>query len=291
MDVRSLLPAVTAPTLVLHRVGDRSVRVDAGRYLGAHIPGARYVELAGDDHLDFLGDVDAMADEIEEFLTGAHQAPEGDLVMAAVLFTDIVSSTEQAARIGHRQWSRLADEHDAMVRMTLARNRGREVKTLGDGFLATFDSTTRAVHAATEIVTAAKALGVDVRAGVHAGEIEVRADDVAGLNVTIGKRICDLAGAGQVVVSEAVRAMLLDSDIALSEHGTHLLKGVPNERRLFAVSRYPLAGGGHCPSKMVVCRLPGALGVPGADRLGDLPQLVDLVVLLTRQLEHRLVTE
>lgn len=236
MDVRPLLPALSTPTLVVHRSGDRSIRVDAGRYLAAHIPGAKYVELPGEDHLYFLGDVDALVDEIEEFLTGTHQAPEGDMVMAAVLFTDIVSSTAQAARLGHRQWSRLTAEHDTMIRTTLSRYRGREIKTLGDGFLATFDSTTRAVRAARDIVMAAKGIGVDVRAGVHTGEIEVHPDDVAGFNVTIAKRVCDLAGPGQVLVSEAVRALLVDSDLEVRDHGTHVLKGVPNERRLFALT-------------------------------------------------------
>jgi len=242
LDVRQLLPDLKMPTLVLHRTGDRSIRVEAGRYLAEKIPGAKYVELAGADHLFFLGDVDALMDEIEEFLTGAHQAPEGDMVMAAVLFTDIVSSTEQAARMGHRGWSRLTAEHDTMVRSTLARYRGHEIKTIGDGFLATFDATTRAVRAATDIVTGAQAIGLQVRAGVHAGEIEIRPDDVAGLTVNIAKRICDLAGPCQVLVSEAARGLILDSEIALSDHGIHILKGVPNERRLFAVDRSDSAG-------------------------------------------------
>ncbi len=234
-DVRPLLPAVSAPTLVLHREGDRYIEVGAGRYLAERIPGARYVELPGDDHMFFVGDADALLDEIEEFLTGTHQAPEGDVTMAAVLFTDIVSSTEQSARMGHRKWSALTHDHDAMVRAALARHRGREIKTIGDGFLATFDATTRAVRAAMEIVTAAKGMGLEVRAGVHVGEVEVRPDDVVGLPVSIAKRICDLAGAGEVYVSEAVRSLLVGSGIATFECGTHVLKGVPDEWRLFAV--------------------------------------------------------
>ena len=183
----------------MHRGGDRFIRAGAGRYLAEHITGARYVELPGDDHLFFVGDVDALVDEIEEFLTGTHQAPEGDVVTSTILFTDIVSSTEQSARMGHRRWTKLTDHHDAMVRTTLGRYRGREVKTIGDGFLATFDSTTRAVHAAMEIVTEAQTMGVEIRAGVHNGEVEVRPDDVVGLAVTIAKRICDLAGPGEVL--------------------------------------------------------------------------------------------
>jgi len=234
-DVRALLPTIAVPTLVLHRAGDRYIRVGAGRYLAEHIPGATYVELPGDDHLFFVGDVDALLDEIEEFLTGSHQGPEGDVVNATILFTDIVASTEQTARLGHRQWTTLSDEHDAMVRAALQRHRGREVKTTGDGFHATFDATTRAIRAATEIVAAAKGMGLDVRAGVHTGEVEVRPDDVVGLAVAIANRICDLAGPGEVLVSETVKGLIVGSGIATSERGTHVLKGVPDTWTLFAV--------------------------------------------------------
>jgi class 3 adenylate cyclase len=233
VDVRHLLPLVRVPTLILHRRDNRFIRVGHGRYLAEHIPGAKYVELAGDDHLYFVGDTDALIDEIEEFLTGRHQAPEGDVITETILFTDIVSSTEQSARLGHRRWTTLSDDHDAMVRATLARHRGREVKTIGDGFLATFDATTRGVRAATEIVAAAKEMGLQVRAGVHTGDVEVRPDDVVGLAVTIAKRICDLASAGQVLVSEAVKVHLVGSGIAVSEQGCYALKGVPDEWRLF----------------------------------------------------------
>jgi class 3 adenylate cyclase/pimeloyl-ACP methyl ester carboxylesterase len=234
-DVRALLPKLDVPTLVLHRAGDRYITVGAGRILGEHISGASYVELPGDDDLIFVGDIDALLDEIEEFLTGSHQAPEGDLVMAAILFTDIVASTEQSARMGHRKWTTLTDNHDAKVRTVLQRHRGCEVKTLGDGFLATFDTTTRAVHAAMEIVSAASGLGLEVRAGVHAGEVEVRPDDVVGLSVSIAKRICDLAAPGTVLVSKTVKGHIVGSGIAMSEQGTHALKGVPETWRLFAV--------------------------------------------------------
>ena len=234
-DVRALLPKISVPTLVLHREGNQYVRAEAGRYMAEHIPGARYVELPGADHLFFAGDTDLLMDQVEEFLTGRHQAPEGDVVTATILFTDIVSSTEQSARLGHRTWTKLSDDHDAMVRGTLQRYRGREVKTIGDGFLATFDATTRAVHAAMEIVSQAKSMGLEVRAGVHIGEVEVRPNDVVGLVVTISKRICDLSGPGQVLVSEAVKLHLVGSGIAASEHGTYVLKRVPEEWRLFAV--------------------------------------------------------
>jgi class 3 adenylate cyclase len=234
-DVRPLLPDLAVPTLILHRGGNRYIRVGAARFLAEHIAGAKYVELPGDDQLFFSGDVDALLDEIEEFLTGGRQAPEGDVVTTTILFTDIVASTQQSAQMGHRKWTALTDAHDAMVRATLARRQGREVKSVGDGFLATFDATTRAVRAAMEIVTAAKAMRLDVRAGVHVGEVEVRQDDVVGLPVSIAKRVCDLAGPGEVFVSEAVNVLVVGSGIALSERGTHVLKGVPDEWRLFAV--------------------------------------------------------
>jgi class 3 adenylate cyclase len=194
------------------------------------------VELPGEDYLFFVGDTDAILDEIEEFVTGSRQAPEGDVVTATMLFTDIVDSTAQSARLGHRKWTALVDEHDALVRARLAHYRGREVKTTGDGFLATFDATSRAVRAACDIVDGARRFGVEVRAGVHTGEVELRADDVVGLAVSIAKRICDLAGAGQVLVSETAKGLLVGSGIATSEHGTHVLKGVPDEWTLFAVS-------------------------------------------------------
>ena len=235
-DVRPLLPTIHAPTLILHRCGVQLFRVGHGRYLAEHIPDAKYVELPGDDHVMFVGDTDALLDDVEEFLTGGHQAPEGDVVTKTILFTDIVASTEQSAQMGHRKWTALTDQHDAMVRVTLARHRGHEVKTIGDGFLATFDATTRAVRAATEVVARATGLGLEVRAGVHTGEVEVRPDDVAGLAVTIGKRICDLAGPGEVFVSEVVKGLLVGSDITTTEKGSHVLKGVPGQWRLSAVA-------------------------------------------------------
>ena len=232
-DARDVLGALRVPTLVIHRRNDAYIRVEAGRYLADHIDGAKYVELPGIDNELWAGDYDAVLDEIEEFLTGSRQAPEGDVVGASVLFTDIVASTEQSARLGHRKWTALTDAHDTMVRASLARHRGLEVKTIGDGFLATFDATTRAVHAAIQIVTQAKGMGLEVRAGVHSGDVEIRADDVIGLAVTIAKRICDLAQPGQVLVSETVKGQLIGSAIATDDRGTYVLKGVPDEWRLF----------------------------------------------------------
>jgi class 3 adenylate cyclase len=234
-DVRELLADISAPTLVLHRSSDPYIRVDAGRYLGSHIPGAKYVELPGEDHYVFSGDVDAVFDEVEEFLTGRRAAPEGEVITTTILFTDIVSSTERAAALGHRRWTQLTSDHDAVVRNILQRYRGHEVKTIGDGFLATFDATTRALRAASDIVRSASGLGLQVRAGVHVGEVEVRPDDIVGLPVSITKRICDLADPDQTLVSEQVKALIVGSGIATSNAGQHRLKGVPDQWRLFAV--------------------------------------------------------
>jgi class 3 adenylate cyclase len=234
-DVRALLPSLSVPTLVLHREGERLIHVGAGRYLAEHIPNAKFVILPGDDHLFFVGDTDALVDEIEEFLTGARTGAEGDVRTMTVLFTDIVASTEHQARVGPREWSRLTDRHDAMVRSALARHRGHEVKTTGDGFLATFDATGRALRCAADILVGAKDIGLDLRAGVHTGEVEVRGDDIAGLAVTIAKRVCDLAGPGQVLVSETVRSIMVGARIQLKDQGEHELKGVPGTWRLFTV--------------------------------------------------------
>jgi class 3 adenylate cyclase len=234
-DVRGLLPSVSVPTVVLHREGNRFILLGAGRYLAEHIPNARLVVLPGEDHLFFVGDTDALADEIEEFLTGARGGAEGDARTMTVLFTDIVASTERQTRVGPREWSRLSDHHDAMVRAALSRHRGHEVKTTGDGFLATFDATGRALHCAADIVTAAKDdFGLDLRAGVHTGEVEVRGDDLGGLAVTIAKRVCDLAGPGEVLVSETVRSLMVGSGVEFEGRGDYVLKGVPGTWPLYA---------------------------------------------------------
>jgi class 3 adenylate cyclase/pimeloyl-ACP methyl ester carboxylesterase len=235
-DVRQLLPSISVPTLVLHHEGNRYIHLGAGRYLAEHIPGARFVVLPGDDNLFFVGDTDALADEIEDFLTGFRSGAEGEVVMAAVLFTDIVASTEQQVRVGPREWSRLTDRHDAIVRAALARYRGHEVKTTGDGFLATFDATGRALRCAADILAGAEDIGLDLRVGVHTGEVEVRGDDIAGLAVTIAKRVCDLARPSQVLVSEIVRGHMVGSGIQFYDQGEHELKGVPGNWRLYAVS-------------------------------------------------------
>jgi class 3 adenylate cyclase len=232
-DLRALLPSLSVPTLVVHRETNRYIHLGAGRYLAEHIPGARLVVLPGDDYLFFVGDTDGLVDEIEEFLTGIRSGAESDVVMAAVLFTDIVASTEHQARVGPGEWSRLTDRHHAMVRAALSRHRGHEVKTTGDGFLVTFDVTGRALHCAADILAGAKNIGLDLRAGVHTGEVEVRGDDIAGLAVTIAKRVCDLAGAGEVVVTRTVTDLIVGAGTEFEDRGEHQLKGVPGTWKLY----------------------------------------------------------
>jgi class 3 adenylate cyclase len=234
-DVRPLLSSISVPTLVLHREGNRYIQLGAGRYLAEHIPNAKLVVLPGGDHLFFAGDNDALVDEIEEFLTGVRGGAEGDVVTMTVLFTDIVASTDHQARVGPREWSRLTDHHDAMVRSALSRHRGHEVKTTGDGFLATFDATGRALRCAADILAGAKDIGLELRAGLHTGEVEMRGDDIAGLAVTIAKRVCDLAGPGQVLVSGVIPPLVVGSGVEFVDHGEHQLKGVPGPWRLYRV--------------------------------------------------------
>jgi class 3 adenylate cyclase len=235
-DVRRVLPSISVPTLVLHRQGNRYIELGAGQYMAEQIPDAKFVVLPGDDHLFFVGDTDALVDEIEEFLTGSRSGAEGEVVMAAVLFTDIVASTAQQARLGPREWSRLSDHHDAMVRAALSRHNGHEVKTTGDGFLVTFDATARALRCAADILAGAKDIGLDLRVGVHTGDVEVRGDDIAGLAVTIARRVCDLAGPNQVLVSEMVRGHMVGSGIKFDDQGERELKGVPGTWRQYAVT-------------------------------------------------------
>src|SRR5262245_14322590 len=235
IDVRPILSSVQAPTLVLHRRSD-TVPVEHGRYYAEHIPGARIVELEGRDHWPFVGDVDAIVGEIEEFVTGARAAHETDSLLATVLFTDIVGSTARAAEIGDSAWRAVLQEHDELVRAQLIAHSGHEIKHLGDGFLAIFDRPARAVRCATRIAAEAGGIGIGIRAGLHTGECERRGTDVAGLAVHIGARIGALAGPGEVLVSGTVRDLVLGSGIRFSERGLHTLKGVPGQWQLFAVA-------------------------------------------------------
>jgi len=235
IDVRAVLPLVQAPTLVLHRTGDRVVNVNAGRWLAEHIDGARFVELPGRDHALWAGDVDAVTGEIEEFLTGARSAPPEifDRVLATVLFTDVVASTQRAAELGDKRWRELLERYYAAVRAELTRYRGREIKTIGDGFLATFDGPARAIRAAQSIVTASRAIGLDTRAGVHTGECEMLDGDIGGIAVHIGARVVSLAEPGEVLVSSTVRDLVAGSGVEFAERGVHELRGVPGEWRLY----------------------------------------------------------
>jgi class 3 adenylate cyclase len=236
IDIRHILPTIRVPTLIVHRAGDTLVAVGQGRYLAEHIPGAKYVELAGADHLPIAGDSDAINDAIEEFLTGARHVEEPDRVLATVLFTDIVRSTERAAELGDRRWLALLDEHHAVVRRELARFRGREVKTTGDGFLATFDGPARAVRCARSLVEAIQRLGLEVRTGLHTGECEMVGDDVRGIAVHTAARVAGAAASGEVLVSSTVKDLVAGAGITFVERGTRALKGVPGKWRLFAVS-------------------------------------------------------
>jgi class 3 adenylate cyclase len=233
IDVRHVLPAVQVPTLVLHRSGDLDSLPDEGRYVAEHIPGARFVELTGADHVPWI-DADQVVDEIEEFLTGARPAPEYDRVLATVLFTDIVGSTRRAVELGDRRWRELLEAHNDAVRTQLDRFRGHEVDTAGDGFLATFDGPARAIRAAHAIQESVSRLGIELRAGLHTGECELANGKVRGIAVHTGARVAALAEPGEVLVSSTVRDLVAGSGIAFEERGEHELKGVPGTWRLYA---------------------------------------------------------
>jgi class 3 adenylate cyclase len=233
-DVRDVLPSISVPTLVLHRRDDEAIDIRHSRYLAEHIPGARYVELEGRDNLVVLGDTEQVLVEIERFLTGTHTPPEPDRVLATVMFTDIVGSTETAARLGDRAWRELLARHDELSRMQLARYRGRAVKSLGDGFLATFDGPARAIRCAIELRDAVRELGVELRTGLHTGECEAIGDDVGGLAVHIGARVGSLAAPREVLVSNTVKDLVVGSGIDFADRGEHALKGVPGTWRLWA---------------------------------------------------------
>ena len=236
IDVRGLARSLHVPTLVLHRTGDRLIPVAGGRWLGSNIPGARLVELPGDDHAPWSGDVHLLADEIEEFLTGSRGKAEIDRVLATVLFTDIVGSTERAAALGDRGWQELLRRHHGLVRDELRRHRGVEQNTTGDGFFATFDGPARAVRCARRICDAVRGVGLDVRAGVHTGECERSGEKLAGIAVHIGARVMAQAQPGEVLVSSTVRDLVTGSGLVFEERGAHSLKGVPGQWQLYAVA-------------------------------------------------------
>jgi class 3 adenylate cyclase len=236
IDVRDILPSVRVPTLLIHRAGDRAVPARSSRFMSEHIPNAKYVELEGGDHLWFAGDVNAIFDEVEEFLTGVRRNVVKDRMLATVLFTDIVDSTRKVAELGDHRWRELLTEHDALVRRELERFRGRELKTIGDGFLATFDGPARAVTCAAAIRDRAHGLGITVRAGVHTGECELIGEDIAGVAVNIAARISALASPDEVLVSRTVTDLVYGSGIEFDDRGLAELKGVPDAWHLFAAN-------------------------------------------------------
>lgn len=238
VDVRVALSAIEAPTLVVHCRGDRMIPFSQGRYLADHIAGSRFTIFPGTDHLAFTG-AEPLLDEIQEFLVGSRGAAEAERALATILFTDLVDSTATAAELGDRRWRHLLERHDAAVRRQLALHRGREVKTVGDGFLATFDGPARAIRCAAALRSELAALGLEVRAGIHTGEVELIDDDVGGIAVNIGARIGAEATAGEVLVSSTVRELVVGSGLQFADRGVRALKGVPGEWRLFAVDSPP----------------------------------------------------
>jgi pimeloyl-ACP methyl ester carboxylesterase len=236
IDVRDVLPTIRVPTLILHRTGDRDASVEEGRWIAERIPAAEFVELPGEDHLPWAGDQDRLLDEVERFLTGRLPAAIPDRILATVLVTDIVGSTERAAELGDRRWRELLEQHHAIVRNQLVRFGGEEVDTAGDGFLATFQGPGRAIRAAVEIVEQMDALGVSIRAGIHTGECERIAGKVGGIAVHIAARIAAAAQPGQVLVSRTVKDLIAGSGVALDDRGARTLRGVPEEWHLFAVT-------------------------------------------------------
>ncbi len=240
-DVRDALPSIHTPTAVLHRHGDRAVNYRAARWLAEQIEGSRYFELEGEDHFPWIGDSEAALAAIEEFLTGVRPGPPAERVLATVLFTDIVDSTRLATEIGDRRWRELLAQHDELVRRQLQRCGGREIKTTGDGFLATFDGPTRAAECARAIATEATSLGIEVRAGLHTGEIELIGEDVGGICVHVAARISALAGASEVLASRTVRDLAVGSGIGFKPLGSRRLKGVEDEWELFSVAPTPAA--------------------------------------------------
>jgi class 3 adenylate cyclase/pimeloyl-ACP methyl ester carboxylesterase len=233
-NITDILPSIRVPTLVLHRRDDALVPARLGRELAEAIPGARYAEFEGVDDMVFVGDSEPILDEIEEFLTGERAARETDRSLLTVLFTDIVDSTARAAEAGDSRWRELLAEHDRLLRREIARERGRVVKSTGDGLLATFDGPARAIRCARTIRGAVRDLGLELRAGLHTGEVELVGDDIAGLAVHIAARVLGQAAAGEVLVSSTVKDLVVGSGLEFTDRGTHELKGVPGEWRLFA---------------------------------------------------------
>jgi class 3 adenylate cyclase len=237
IDVRAVLPSITVPTLVMHRTRDQMVDIRHSCYLAEHIAGAKYVELDGDEVISFDHHSDALIDEIEEFLTGARSAHDSERILATVMFSDIVDSTRHAASLGDRRWRGELEALEAAIAPELVRYRGRPIKRLGDGLLATFDGPARAIRCALAIADAARSqLGLEIRSGLHTGEIELIGDDVGGIAVHIGARVIATAEPGEVLVSSTVKDLVVGSGITFESRGEHELKGVPGVWRLWAVA-------------------------------------------------------
>jgi class 3 adenylate cyclase len=235
VDVRPLLSRIAVPTLVMHRIGDRVNSVEHGRYLAERIPGARWVELAGEDFSLWAGDTDTLVDEMEEFLTGRRGGAEPTHVVATIMFTDVVGSTERARALGDRAWADLLEVHNARVRAELRRLGGREIDTAGDGFLAAFDSPASAIKCARAVLESVREVGVDLRIGIHTGECDVVEGKLRGVAVHIGARVGSKAGAGEILVSQTVRDLVTGARIEFTDRGSHALKGIPGEWRLYSV--------------------------------------------------------
>jgi pimeloyl-ACP methyl ester carboxylesterase len=233
IDVRAVLSSIRVPTLIIHRTGDRDASIDEGRYIASQIPGAKLVELPGEDHVFWTQDVDGVIDEIEGFLTGVRRGPDPDRVLATVLFTDIVGSTARAVKMGDRQWMDALEAHRTMVRWFLERYRGREVDTAGDGFFATFDGPARAIRCGVAVRDAARERDIDIRAGLHTGEVEM-GEKPTGVAVHIGARVMAEAGAGEVLVSQTVKDLVAGSGLTFHDRGPRALKGVPGVWHLWS---------------------------------------------------------
>jgi pimeloyl-ACP methyl ester carboxylesterase len=234
VDIRAVLPSIRVAPLVIHCTDD-VIPVEGARWLAEQIPDAQFVELPGDEHWPWVTNPDPALDEVEQFLTGVRHEHEPDRVLTTILFTDIVESTERAAALGDTRWRDLLQQHDRLVRRELDRHRGREVKTLGDGMLATFDGPARGIGCARAICDQAQSIGVEVRAGLHSGEVDLVNGDVGGIAVHIGARVAGQAGSGEVLVSSTVKDLVVGSGLTFADRGAHSLKGAPGEWRLYAV--------------------------------------------------------